>query len=563
MNIIRLKGKLLLFFSIVLIILGSTLFAITHFEASKIAKQSLDAKINADSKLGYSLIDEKYKGSWSIRDGKLYKGDNLINQDYSIVDEITKQTESYATIFMDDTRISTSILKEDGNRAVGTKVSEQVKNTVLKEGKEYLGEAVILDKKFYTKYVPLKDDGGKVIGIWFVGTEKEKLNKVITRMDTTTIIAILLTLTVGIVILAFFVNSITKSVNAILRSISSVTSGDLTNKVHIKRKDEIGDIANNVNIMIDNVGSLIKGIKEMSSSVASSSKQMMSSAEEVSKASEQIANAISEVAKGATEQAVSTEKSNRQIVEIVEGLGQIAEDMGLSEKLAYQAKETLKTGEMSVKNQEIKVNENTQVALTVADAISDLSEKSNQIGQILEVIQGIADQTNLLALNAAIEAARAGEAGKGFSVVADEIRKLAEQSSLSVRQINQIINEVKTGIDHAVMQMDRSKIAVNEQTQSLYDTVNAFSEISKIVVTIAENIQAVSGAANHLSRNAMQAGDSISNIASISQETAAGTEEVSASTQEQTAIIHQIAGSAEHLWELSDKLQTMTKSFKI
>jgi methyl-accepting chemotaxis protein len=301
----------------------------------------------------------------------------------------------------------------------------------------------------------------------------------------------------------------------------------------------------------------------MSSSVASSSKQMMSSAEEVSKASEQIANAISEVAKGATEQAVSTEKSNRQIVEIVEGLGQIAEDMGLSEKLAYQAKETLKTGEMSVKNQEIKVNENTQVALTVADAISDLSEKSNQIGQILEVIQGIADQTNLLALNAAIEAARAGEAGKGFSVVADEIRKLAEQSSLSVRQINQIINEVKTGIDHAVMQMDRSKIAVNEQTQSLYDTVNAFSEISKIVVTIAENIQSVSGAANHLSRNAMQAGDSISDIASISQETAAGTEEVSASTQEQTAIIHQIADSAGHLLELASKLQTTIECFKI
>ncbi|HOV28215.1 MAG TPA: methyl-accepting chemotaxis protein [Pseudobacteroides sp.] len=563
MNIIRLRGKLMLFFGIVLILLGSTLFATAHFEASQIAKQSLNAKINADSKLGYSLIDEKYKGSWSIRDGKLYKGNNLINDDYSIVDEITKQTESFATIFMHDTRISTSVLKEDGSRAVGTKVSEPVKEAVLKQGKEYLGEAVILNKEYYTKYIPLKDDEGNIIGIWFVGTEKEKLNNLITRMDTTTIIAILLLLTVGIIILAFFVNSISKSINAILRSIRSVASGDLTNKVHIKRKDEIGDIANNVNTMIDNVGALIKDIKEMSSTVASSSKQMKSSAEEVSKASEQIAVAVSEVAKGATEQAVSTEKGNRQIVEIVEGLGQIAEDMVFSEKLAYQAKETLKTGEMSVKNQEIKVNENTQVALSVSNAISDLSKKSNQIGQILEVIQGIAEQTNLLALNAAIEAARAGEAGRGFSVVADEIRKLAEQSSLSVREINQIINEVKTGIDHTVTQMDRAKVVVDEQTQSLYDTVNAFGEISKIVVNIAENIQAVSKAANHLSKNAMQAGDSISYIASISQETAAGTEEVSASTQEQTAIIYHIAESAENLWELADKLQTMTKSFNI
>ena len=124
--IMRLRGKLLVFFISILVFIGTTLIIITRIETTKLAEQSLQNKINADAKLGYSLIDERYKGSWSIKDGNLYKGDYLINEDCTIVDEITDQTQAYATIFMMDTRVATSVLKEDGSKAVGTKAPEEV-----------------------------------------------------------------------------------------------------------------------------------------------------------------------------------------------------------------------------------------------------------------------------------------------------------------------------------------------------------------------------------------------------------------------------------------------------
>ncbi len=357
---------------------------------------------------------------------------------------------------------------------------------------------------------------------------------------------------------------IARPIKALTQIAGKMSEGDLTQTIpDIRSRDEISDLGKAFSLMVSSLRSLIVNVNDASQELVASSEELAASSEEVSKVSEQVAIAVSELATGASEQAILSEKGNTEIIETVEGLSRIAEDMEMSNKMMVHTKAVVNNGEALVKYQETKVYENNQTSAEVSEAITELSNKSSEIGQILGVIQGIADQTNLLALNAAIEAARAGEAGKSFSVVADEIRKLAEQSSFSVKQIDSIIKQVQASVDTAVAKMDNSKAAVHEQTTALENTVSAFNDIAKEVDAISGKIMLVAEASAALSKKAVQAGDNMTGIASVAQQTAASTQEVAASTEEQSSTVHQITDAAEGLSQLAVQLQESISRFKI
>lgn len=386
--------------------------------------------------------------------------------------------------------------------------------------------------------------------------------KPINNFRNTFMIIELICIIIAAIVAFMFSNSVSKPLKNLAESAKAISTGDLTQEVHIvKSKDEIGQLTLYFSDMLNNLRSLISQVKDMSGNVAASSEEMMASSEEVSKTSEQIANAVSDLAKGALEQAASSEEGNVKLIEVINGLNDIAADMIKSEELSNGAKDSVEDGKKSVEYQRIKMSENKQVSNGVADAISSLSEKSAEIGSILLVIKSISEQTNLLALNAAIEAARAGEHGRGFAVVSDEIRKLAEQSSSSVNKIDSIIEEVQISVEQAVNEMKKAKVVVEDQEKALFDTVSAFEKISEAVTIIHDYINKVSKETKILTVNANNTGDAINNIASISQETASSTEEVAASTEEQTSIIHQIAESAESLSAIANELQESINKF--
>lgn len=408
-------------------------------------------------------------------------------------------------------------------------------------------------------YAPVMSTGWS-IALMF--DEKEVTGDIIKLRNNTLLIGLV------VVVLILIITSvlITYSVKPVLTMVGAtkkVAAGDLTVRIETGSRDEIGVLAQNFNEMTEKMRELLKEMRDTGFTLASSSEELTASAEEVSKSSEEVATAVSELAQGASEQAISTEKGSMQISEIVHGLGKIAEGMGNSEELAEKARESVDKGDQSVHFQEIKMAESKNVALSVEEAVSTLSRKSKEIGHVVDVIRTIADQTNLLALNAAIEAARAGEQGRGFAVVADEVRTLAEQSKASVVRVQELINEVQSGIDQTVVEINRSRLVLGEQERAVNETIAVFGDISRAVTDISNNIKEVYKVTSSLNSNAQLADDVITSIASIAQETAAGTEELAASSQEQSAVMRQITLSAEELSKLAVQLQGSIERFVV
>lgn len=379
-----------------------------------------------------------------------------------------------------------------------------------------------------------------------------------------TIIIILFVILVSITAAVFLTLTIVGPVKALTKAANSIAEGDLTIQMpSAKTRDEIEELTHSFTGMAANLRNLICKVNEAATNMFSSAEEISASTEEVSKAAEQIAGTVADLSVGASEQAIYTEKGNAKLKQIIEKLKAVVSDLHKSEQLTQVSKEDIANGEKSVAYQESKITENIGSVLNISKAVKELSENSSEISQILEVIQGISEQTNLLALNAAIEAARAGEHGRGFAVVSEEIRKLAEQSSSSVKRIDTIIKEVQNSVGITVAEVTTTELLMDKQSKAMNSTANVFKDISAVTIEIADIIRQIYYNADILSSNAAEVESEIEIIASVAQQTAASTEEVSASTEEQTSVIHQVALSAEELTKLAEELQMSIRNFKI
>ena len=170
---LKIKGKILFMIISNVIILSILILAITFFQARKMIEANFEKQLNSTGNLALSLIDKTYPGDWKESEGKLYKGNRLMNGDTELVDKIREYTGNHFTIFLKDTRVATTVTSE-GKRAIDTKASQNIIDTVLNQGKEYIGKAKVLNLSYEVKYVPVRDTGGKVIGMFFVGIEKSK-----------------------------------------------------------------------------------------------------------------------------------------------------------------------------------------------------------------------------------------------------------------------------------------------------------------------------------------------------------------------------------------------------
>ena len=341
---------------------------------------------------------------------------------------------------------------------------------------------------------------------------------------------------IGIGIGFYISRAITKPMDAMLQAANKVAAGDLTVQLVNNSKDEVGQLSVAIQTMADSLKGVLGKVQQSSMNVASTAQELSASSEEMKASTDQISGTTQDISIGVSSQATKMAEISRAMKEMSESVQQVAVN---SQKAADSATNANKTA------QEVQVNVTKSATL-----IKDLDNKSLQIGEIIGVITNIADQTNLLALNAAIEAARAGEHGRGFAVVADEVRKLAEESRGAASQITDLIKGIQQGTKQAVESMEK-------------ESVTGINLIVKAAADVATMVQEIAAAAEEQSASVEEVTSSVEDVSAISEQSAAGTQETSAAAEEQAATMDQLVNAAQEMAKLSNELQVEVAKFNI
>lgn len=373
-------------------------------------------------------------------------------------------------------------------------------------------------------------------------------------------------LIVNIIIVYFVGKRITKSITDITVLTEKIASLDISENIPdrlLGLRDETGVLARSMQKIVDNLRKIIKEITDSSLSVASTAQELTASAQQSAATIEEISKAVDNIAKGASEQAKNTETGSRhasKLGEIIDLNKILMNDMN---KAAEKVTKVVEEGLSEVERLAAISSQNSQVSKEVYNIILQTSDSTGKIGEASNVIAGIANQTNLLALNASIEAARAGEAGKGFSVVAAEIKKLADQSAASTEYINGILTELQNHVARAVEGINNVNIISQQQLDSTSSTRDRYEAIKRATIDTEEAIDKLIKSEAEIINAKNEILDMLQDLSAIAEENAAGTEQASSAMTEQNSSMEEIFKSSERLAHLSENLQAVIKRFKL
>ena len=434
------------------------------------------------------------------------------------------------------------------------------------------GQTEPLPKKNFTMaYEPYKWVIGTGVWIDYIDNRvsemqaraDENFNHIMLKMAVVALIVFGVMVFMAIV----FANYLIMPIRRLTASLDVLATGDFRNQgedeTDLRRTDELGVMARALRQLQDNVSGMISKVIVSAEHVAAASEQLTASAEQSTKAINQVAESIVNVAGACTEQFVEVENATARADDLKKHMDTFSKTLNDSAKEIEETNVAAENGNKAVKN---AINEMQRIETSVAassDVIAQLGEESEKIGKIVDAIANIADQTNLLALNAAIEAARAGEHGRGFAVVADEVRKLAEQSQISAKEISSLIGSIQEKSQDAVTAMQAGVNNVKTGAEAVDDAGRTFQIISEKVTAVSKSSAQMDRIVKELVANTDVITQSVDKINIKSREVASESETVSASGEQQSATMHEIADASRSLAEMAQQMQDIIGKFKI
>ncbi len=560
----HLRQKAVVGFNLILLIACLLVGFISYRNANAGFDTALGMKAQHDLDQVFAILDARYPGAWEIKDGAIFKGTQKIEGNMELMDNLGPICGNNITVFNGDTRVATTFKDASGKRPTGTKASAEIIEKVLKGGQTFTGHANVLGNNYLCGYKPIKDGSGKTIGMLFMGIPTADIEGVQKAFITANVIAIIVLLLIIGVIAWFAIGRTIAPLEIVAEGLDKISHGDLTGEeLDVKTSDEIGMMSDSCNNVLRQLKALMGDVSDSAQQVAASSQELTASSAEAAKTVQHVADNMIRVAEGLGEQTthlddvgIKTESMNDQMT----GLFEVAQAM---KQAANESQQGAEKGRIAVDEANQSMQTMAGQMAEASKVVSTLGDRSKEIGQIVDAISNIAGQTNLLALNAAIEAARAGEAGRGFAVVAEEVRKLAEQSGEAAQNIASLIGGIQHDTEEAVTAMQRSNESVQTSSQTVNQAGTAFSQIVEQVNNLNEHIQSSIDKINQTSQSSQDVLRAVKRIQEVGASMSNDAQTVSAATQEQASVMHEMTEASHSLAEMAQLLQNNLAKFKL